>query len=187
MTIKESKLEGVFEIQLEAKEDFRGFFMRTYDDKIFEKYGINQNWVQEYHNLSLKKGTIRGLHFQLPPHTETKLVRVLQGKVLDVFIDLRKDSPTFGEWESAIISAENKKMIYIPRGFAHGLCSLSDNSMVLCKMDNYYEPNSEYQIKWNDPDLNIDWQLDGSPIVSPKDSVAKSFKEFIATHGAISL
>lgn len=186
MTIKESKLGGVFEIQLEAKEDFRGFFMRTYDDKIFEKYGINQNWVQEYHNLSLKRGTIRGLHLQLPPHSETKLVRAISGSSLDVFVDLRKNSPTFGQWSSVILSAENKKMIYIPRGFAHGLCSLEDNTMILCKIDNQYAPDAEYQIVWDDPDLHIDWQLNGaSPIVSPKDTNAKSLKEFIKTHSGI--
>ncbi len=180
MTIKESKIKGVFEIQLEAKEDFRGFFMRTYDDKVFEQNNINKNWVQEYHNLSLKKGTIRGLHFQLPPYAEAKLVRVLQGETLDVFVDLRNNSPTFGQWDSAIISAENKKMIYIPRGFAHGLCALTDNTMVLCKMDNHHNPDAERQIKWSDPDLNINWQLTGTPIVSPKDTNAKSFREFIA-------
>lgn len=185
MIIKEHEIKGVFEIQLEAKEDFRGFFMRTWDEPVFKKYGLNKNWVQEYHNLSLKKGTIRGLHFQLPPHGETKLVRALQGKTLDVFVDLRKNSPTFGKWGSAVISVENKTMMYIPRGLAHGLCALSDNAMVLCKMDNHYAPEAECQIKWDDRDLNIDWQLDEPPIVSPKDATAKSLKEFVKTHGGI--
>ena len=182
MTIKENRLKGVFEIQLEAKDDNRGFFMRTYDSKIFQEYGISRDWVQEYHNFSAKKGTIRGLHLQLPPHTETKLVRAVAGSTLDVFVDLRKDSPTFGKWDSIILSAENKKMVYIPRGFAHGLCSLTDNAMITCKMDNHYAPDSECQIKWNDPDLNIAWQIEGQPIVSEKDSKAGNFKDFIKKH-----
>jgi len=187
MIIKEGKIKGVFEIQLEAKEDYRGFFMRTYDNKIFQKYEIDRNWIQEYNNFSEKKGTIRGLHFQLPPYAETKLVRAIAGKTLDIFVDLRKNSPTFGKWGSAIISAENKKMIYIPRGFAHGLCSLTDNAMIICKMDNYYAPESEYQIKWNDQDLDIKWPIQGDPVVSEKDSNANSFKDFINTYGGIKL
>ena len=187
MIIKELALKGVFEIQLESKEDFRGFFMPTYDGAIFEKHGVNTTWVHEYHNLSLKKGTIRGLHFQLPPHAQTKMVRVIQGKTLDVFVDLRKGSPTFGQWGSAVISAENKKMIYVPKGFAHALCSLQNNTMVICKSDNHYAPESEYQLVWNDPDLGIDWQIKEPPIVSEKDARAKTFKDFITTHGSIDL
>lgn len=187
MTIKEHKIKGVFEIQLETKEDHRGFLMRTCDDKIFNKYGIDRNWIQEYQNLSVKKDTIRGLHFQLPPHTETKLVRAISGASLDVFVDLRKSSPTFGEYGSAIISAENKKMMYIPRGFAHGLCALTDNTMIICKMDNCFAPKSEYQIKWNDPDLNIKWPIAGEPIISEKDSKAKGFKDFVKSYGGIEI
>lgn len=185
MTIKEHHIKGVFEIQLEAKEDFRGFFMRTYDEPLFKQFGLGRQWVQEYHNLSLKKGTIRGLHLQLPPHSESKLVRVISGASLDVFVDLRKDSATFGQYGSVLLSAENKKMLFIPPGFAHGLCALEDNTMVLCKLDDNYAPESECQIKWSDPDLNIDWQLDSPPIVSQKDLNAKSLKEFIAEHVAI--
>ena len=186
MKIEEKNIKGVFEIQLAAKEDFRGFFMPTYNDAIFKKYGINDIWKEEYHNLSLKKGTIRGLHFQLPPYAQAKLVRVVQGTTLDVFVDLRKNSPTFGTWDSAILSFENKKMIYIPKGFAHGLCSLTDNTMVIGKIDNNHHPESEYQMQWNDKELNINWQLDGQPILSQKDASAKSLKEFITTHKAIS-
>lgn len=185
MIIKEGRIKGVFEIQLEVKEDFRGFLMETYDSEVFKKYGIDNNWVKEYQNCSLKKGTIRGLHLQLEPHAQAKLVRAVQGATLDVFVDLRKDSPTFGQWDSVTLSAENKKMVYVPRGFAHAFCSLTDNVMAICSMDNHFAPEAEYQIKWDDPDLHIDWQLDGPPIVSLKDSAAKSFKEFIAEHGAI--
>jgi len=185
MTIKATHIKGVFEIQLEAREDFRGFLMETDDERVFKKHGINATWVKEYQNSSLKKGTIRGLHLQLPPYAQAKLVRVIQGETLYVFVDLRKDSKTFGQWASALLSAENKKMLYIPRGFAHAFYSLADNTMAICKMDNPYSPESEYQIKWDDPDLNIDWQLEGAPIVSPKDSQSPSFKDFIKNYGGI--
>ena len=143
MIIIERKFKGVFEIQLEAHEDKRGFFMRVYDAQIFEKYKIHKKWVQENHSLSVEKGVIRGMHFQFPPHSETKLVRVTNGKIYDVFIDLRKGSSTFGQWDSIKLSADNKKMIYIPRGFAHGFCTLTKNCEVVYKVDNYYSPGSE--------------------------------------------
>lgn len=181
MTIKELNLSGVFEIRLETKEDHRGFFMRTYQEEFFKKNGINKEWIQEYQNFSAKKGTIRGLHFQLEPYSEAKLVRAIQGETLDVFVDLRKNSPNFGKWGSLILSPKNNNMIYIPRGFAHGLCSLSDNTMVICKLDNIYSPESECQIKWDDPDLKIDWHITEQPTISQKDSNAKSFKEFLNT------
>jgi dTDP-4-dehydrorhamnose 3,5-epimerase len=184
MLIKEKKLKGVFEINLEAREDRRGFFMRVYDDAIFKRYGIHRNWVQENHSLSTEKGTIRGFHFQFPPHAETKLVRVISGEVYDVILDLRKGSSTFGEWDSIRLSADNKRMIYIPRGFAHGMCTLTKNCVMLYKVDNYYAPESEGTIRWDDPDIGIDWPAD-NPILSEKDSTAKSFKEFVETHGGL--
>ena len=109
--IKERRIKGVFEIHLNPYEDERGFFMRVYDDIIFKKYKIHKKWVQENHSLSVEKGVIRGMHFQLPPHSEAKLIRVTNGEIYDVFIDLRKDSPTFGQWNSINLSADNKKMI----------------------------------------------------------------------------
>ncbi len=178
MLIKERRIRGVFEIQLDSHEDKRGFFMRIYDTQLFEEYKIHRKWVQENHSLSVEKGVIRGMHFQFPPHSETKLIRVVHGEIYDVFIDLRKDSPTFGQWDGIILSADNKKMIYIPRGFAHGFCTLTENCEILYKMDNYYSPNSEGSIKWNDPNLKIDWPVN-NPILSEKDLKAKSFKEFI--------
>jgi dTDP-4-dehydrorhamnose 3,5-epimerase len=178
LIIKKRKIKGVFEIQLQPHEDHRGFFMRSYDDKIFKEFDLHRNWVQENHSLSIDKNTIRGMHFQFPPHSETKLVRVVSGEIFDAFIDLRKDSPTFGSWDSIILSAENKKMIYIPRGFAHGNCSLSENSQLVYKVDNYYSPKSEGTIKWNDPDIGIKWPIK-NPIVSEKDDKADSFMDFI--------
>lgn len=184
MIIKERKFKGVFEIQLEPLEDKRGFFMRVYDDKIFKKYGIHRDWVHENHSLSVEKGVIRGMHFQFPPNTETKLVRVVHGEIYDVFIDLRKDSSTFGRWDSIKLSADNKKMIYIPKGFAHGFCTLTKNCEVLYKVDNYYVPESEGTIRWNDPDLGIHWPVTG-PILSEKDAKSKGFKEFVETQGGL--
>ena len=152
--------------------------MRVYDDKIFEEYGIHRNWVQENHSLSIEKGVIRGMHFQFPPHSETKLVRVISGKIYDVFIDLRKGSPTFGKWDSITLSAENKRMIYIPKGFAHGFCTLTKNTEIIYQMDNYYAPDNEGIIRWNDPDLGIDWPVN-DPILSERDSKAQTFNEFV--------
>jgi len=187
MLIKERRIKGVFEIQLNPHEDERGFFMRVYDTHIFEKYKIHRNWVQENHSLSVEKGVIRGMHFQLPPHSEAKLIRVVRGEIFDVFIDLRKNSPTFGQWDSIVLSADNKKMIYIPRGFAHGFCTLIENCEVVYKVDNYYSPEYEGNIKWNDLDLNIDWPIKNALTISEKDANAKSFKEFVDKYGGLEL
>jgi len=184
MVIKERRFKGVFEIQLEPLQDNRGFFMRVYDEEIFKKHGIHKNWVQENHSLSIEKGIIRGMHFQFPPHMEAKLVRVIRGEIYDVFIDLRKDSLTFGQWDSIKLSADSREMIYIPRGFAHGFCTLTKNCEVIYKVDNYYAPDSEGIIRWDDPDLAIKWPLN-NPILSEKDSKAKNFREFIEKHGGL--
>lgn len=186
MIIEERKIKGVFEIQLEPIGDKRGFFMRAYDKKIFKEHDLHRDWVQENHSLSGKKGIVRGLHFQFPPHAETKLVRVVNGEILDVFIDLRIDSVSFGTWDSIRLSADNKKLIYIPRGFAHGFCTLTENCEVVYKVDNYYSPDNEGSIIWNDPELNIDWP-EKDPILSEKDQRAESFKEFVEHHGGILL
>ena len=181
MQIKEKKIKGVFEIELETHEDHRGFFMRTYDDKLFQDHGLEQRWVQENHSYSKQKGTIRGLHFQFPPYAETKLIRAVSGKNFMVFVDLRKNSSTFGNWDKTIISEKNKKMLYVPSGFALGMCTLTDHSTLLYKMSNYYNPKSQGAIKWNDPDLRIKWPI-ANPILSERDSKAPSFKDFIKTY-----
>jgi len=185
MLIKEREIKGVFEIELEPQKDRRGFFMRTYDEMIFDKYKLQQKWVQENHSYAKIRGTIRGLHFQFPPFSEIKLVRVARGEVFAVFVDIRKGFSTFGQWGTVNLSEDNKKMLYIPKGFALGTCTLSDCCSMLYKMSDYYTPESQGVIKWNDPDLSIDWPVDNDPIISEKDENAKSFKEFIATHGSI--
>jgi len=178
MLIKERKINGVFEIQLKPQKDSRGFFMRVYDEKLFEKYRINKNWVQENHSFSSEKNTIRGMHFQFPPHAEAKLIRVINGAIYDVHIDLRKNSINFGQWDSIQLSRENNKMLFIPRGIAHGFCALTKNCEILYKMDNYYDSDFEGSILWNDQEIGIKWPVD-KPILSEKDLNAKSFREFV--------
>ena len=184
MEFKTKEIEGVFEIILKPHIDERGFFMRTFDDRIFCEAGLQFDWVQENHSRSEKKGIIRGLHFQLPPYTETKLVRCIRGSVLDVFVDLRKGSASFGEWDCIELSEGNRKMILIPRGFAHGFLTLTDISEVIYKVDNIFNPESERGIKWDDIDLAINWSTD-NPILSVKDSNNISFKEFIKLYKSL--
>jgi dTDP-4-dehydrorhamnose 3,5-epimerase len=182
MIIKEREIKGVFEIELAPHEDDRGSFMRTFDKKILKAWGLDRDWVQENQSFNKTRGTVRGLHLQLHPCAETKLVRMVKGKILDVYLDLRKGSPTFGKWGSTILSSNNRKALFIPRGFGHGMCTLSDNCFMVYKVDNYYNPNSEVIIAWNDPDLGINWPLEGIPLLSEKDSKAGSFKEFVKRH-----
>jgi len=186
MKILKKELEGVFEIILEPIIDQRGYFMRVYDNNKFKEKGINFEWVQENHSRSEKKGVIRGLHFQFPPFAETKLIRCIKGSIFDVFVDLRKNSPTFGQWDSVILSEENKKMILIPRGFAHGFCTLTDGCEVIYKVDNYFAPDYEGGIIWNDSSLKIDWPCE-NPTLSDKDKKNLTFAEFVNKYGGIEL
>lgn len=181
MDFIEKKIKGVFEIVPSPIEDHRGFFMRVYDKKDFADRGLERDWVQENHSRSLEKGTIRGLHFQLPPFSETKLVRCVRGAVLDVFVDLRKKSDTFGHWDAVELSEINKKMIFIPKGFAHGYCSLDQGSEVIYKVDSIYSPQHEVGLLWNDPDLKIEWSVK-NPVLSEKDQRNFTFKEFISKY-----
>src|SRR3989344_208194 len=185
MIIKEGKFKGTFEIQLEPFEDERGFFMRAYDKKIFAKYGIDKEWVQENHSLSKEKGTVRGLHFQYPPHTESKLVRVSSGEIFFAFVDLRKKSATFGEWGSVILSAEKKNMFLIPRGCAAGMCTLTENCNFHYRVDNYYSKEQEDNISWNDPDIGIKWPIKKAKVISDRDRRAQSFKDFLKNEGGL--
>jgi dTDP-4-dehydrorhamnose 3,5-epimerase len=185
--IKERKLAGAYEISLSPIQDERGFFMRAFDANLFREAGLGRIWVQENHSRSERKGIIRGLHFQFPPFAETKLVRCIRGAVFDVFVDLRKDSPTFGQWDGLELSEANKKMIFIPRGFAHGFCTLSEESEVLYKVDNVYNREHEGGLLWSDPDLGIEWPLEGEPILSEKDRGNMTLQTFIETHQAIAI
>jgi len=170
MEIVETEIPGVYLIRLAAREDERGYFMRTYDREIFARHGLETEWVQENQSRSVIQGTLRGLHFQRGQAAETKLVRVLSGSVLDVAVDIRKGSPTFGRHVCAELSAENRTALYIPRGFAHGFCTLAPNSVVSYKVDNFYSPELEGGLLWSDPLLNIRWPMPGEPAcLSEKD------------------
>ena len=186
MEIKERRIKGVYEITLKPKGDNRGFFMRTFDNEIFKKHGLERLWVQENHSSSSNMGVVRGLHFQLPPYAETKMVRCINGAILDVFVDLREDSETFGQWDSIELSAENKKMIYIPRGFAHGFCTLTEHSEVVYKVDNFYNPEKERGLLWNDPEININWPVSEAAL-SQKDKTNMTISAFKKEYQSIKL
>ncbi len=168
MEFHELEIAGLFEIILKPHVDERGFFMRAYDIEEFKKHGLNREWVQENHSRSERKGIIRGLHFQVEPFSETKLVRCVRGEIFDVVVDLRKGSRTFGKWHGINLSEENKKMFFIPRGLAHGFCTITEISEVVYKVDNFYSPEHERGLLWNDPDIAIDWPVT-NPILSAKD------------------
>jgi dTDP-4-dehydrorhamnose 3,5-epimerase len=178
MEIKELEIPGVFEITLNPIGDNRGFFMRTYDVATFTQAGLHREWLQENHSRSQSKGIIRGLHCQLPPFSETKLVRCIRGAIFDVAVDLRKNSPSFGKWVGLELSEANKKMLYIPRGFAHGFCTLTDESEVVYKVDNVYSREHEVGLLWSDKDINIGWPT-AAPVLSEKDRCNISLQEYI--------
>ena len=150
--------------------DARGFFSEVYSKSALAGAGINMEFVQDNHSRSARKGTIRGLHFQTQPFGQDKLVRVTRGSILDVAVDLRRASPTYGQHVSAVISAANWTQILVPIGFAHGFCTLEDDTEVLYKVSNVYAPANDGGVIWNDPDIGIDWPLDGAePVLSDKD------------------
>ncbi|MBT3356148.1 dTDP-4-dehydrorhamnose 3,5-epimerase [bacterium] len=180
MDFIKTKLAGSFLIEPKTFEDQRGFFLESYSKKIFEENGINDDFIQDNHSLSVEKGVLRGLHFQLSPNAQSKLVRVVAGSVFDVIVDLRKDSKTFGQWQGFELSAKNKKMLYVPRGFAHAFCTLEENTEFVYKVDNFYAPESDSGIIWNDRTLAIDWPIEGEPVISEKDGKLQTFEEFKA-------
>jgi len=155
--------------------DARGFFFESYNRQAFQAAtGLDVDFVQDNHSKSAK-GVLRGLHFQLPPKAQGKLVRVVAGEVFDVAVDIRRNSPTFGHWVGEILSADNKKQFWIPPGFAHGFVTLSESAEFLYKTTDYYAPEFERCIRWDDPALAIDWQLDVPPLVSAKDAEGQDF------------
>lgn len=155
-------------IEPQVHGDSRGFFMESYSQAAFAEYGIDISFVQDNHSLSVQSGIIRGLHYQLNPHAQTKLVRVTTGAIYDVAVDIRTHSATFGQWVGVILSEANKRQLLIPRGFAHGFCTIVPNTQVLYKVDAMYAPELDRGILWNDPALGIDWPT-ASPILSDKD------------------
>jgi dTDP-4-dehydrorhamnose 3,5-epimerase len=172
MKIIETSLPGLLVIEPRVFEDARGYFFETYQTERYKEAGINTNFIQDNESKSLR-GVVRGLHYQLAPWSQAKLVRVVQGRVFDVAVDLRKGSPTFGQWFGFELSEQNKKQMFVPRGFAHGFSVLSETAVFSYKCDNIYNREAERSINPNDPTLKINWNLEGAePIVSEKDKVA---------------
>jgi dTDP-4-dehydrorhamnose 3,5-epimerase len=178
MEILTTNLSGLLIIKPDVYSDERGYFFEAYNKAAFEAAGIDADFVQDNESCSAK-GVLRGMHMQKEPHSQGKLVRVTSGAVLDVAVDLRKDSPTYGQWSSIVLSGENKLMYWIPAGFAHGFLTLEDKTVFAYKCSGLYNKSAEVSIKWNDPDLNIEWGVE-NPILSEKDKRAGSFKEFSA-------
>jgi dTDP-4-dehydrorhamnose 3,5-epimerase len=174
MKFVETKLKGAFLIDLELLEDERGFFARTCCRKEFEQHGLNSDWVQCNISYNKRKGTLRGMHYQVDPYAEVKLVRCTMGAIYDVIIDLRRDSKSYGQWIAAELSAENRKMIYIPQGFAHGFQTLVDNSEIFYQMSAFYAPECARAVRWNDPQFNIQWP-EAERTISEKDQTIKDF------------
>ncbi|HEY6765692.1 MAG TPA: dTDP-4-dehydrorhamnose 3,5-epimerase [Candidatus Sulfotelmatobacter sp.] len=162
-----ASLKGAFLLEPRVFEDARGFFFESYNQEAMAGAGIADPFVQDNHSCS-QKNVLRGLHYQIE-QPQGKLVRVAAGEILDVAVDLRRSSTTFGKWEAVCLSGENKRMFWIPVGFAHGFCVKSETAHVLYKATDFYAPQHERTLAWDDPDLGIDWQLDGAPIVSAKD------------------
>lgn len=150
--------------------DHRGFFSEVYSDKLLADLGIDARFVQDNHSLSAETGVVRGLHYQLAPMAQDKLIRVVRGAIVDVAVDIRRGSPTFGKHVACVLSAENWKQMFVPSGFAHGFATLEPNTEVLYKVTNYYSPGHERGVRWNDPKLGIDWQVgDGDAVLSERD------------------
>ena len=175
MIFKETKLKGAFIIEPERIEDERGFFARTFCQKEFEVNGLNPNLVQCSVSFNKKKGTLRGMHYQTAPHEETKLVRCTRGTIYDVILDLRPTSPTFKQWVSVELTGENRRMVYIPEGLAHGFQTLQDETEVLYQMSEFYNPEAARGVRWNDPSFEVQWP--SKPlVVSRKDASYLDFQ-----------
>ena len=187
MKILKKNIEGIFEIIPESHNDFRGFLVRIWDDKIFEEAGLKSKWVQESHSHTKKKNTVRGFHIQFPPHGEAKLIRVVKGEVKWVVVDMRKNSKTFGQWESVVLTDKLKNVLYVEKGFANGSITLSDGVDLVIKADNYFNQELGTGINWKDKDLNIKWGLSNGekPIISERDDNYPSFREFKAKYGGV--
>lgn len=176
MQIEETPIKDLIIVKPKVFPDDRGFFYEAYNAKTFKELGLDVKFVQDNISLS-QKGVLRGIHFQKPPFAQGKLVQVLKGAVLDVAVDLRKNSPSYGQHFSYVLSEENKTQLYVPEGFGHGFVTLEDETLFSYKCTNFYNKESEGGIFWNDKDLNIDWQIE-NPIISEKDQMAQSFADF---------
>lgn len=179
-----TRIPGVYIIEPKVFGDHRGYFMESFSKREFERLGLPTNFVQDNESFTASKGTLRGLHFQNEPMSQAKLVRVLQGAVLDVAVDLRKGSPTYLQWVSVKLSEENKRMFYIPRGFAHGFVTLTDQVKFVYKVDRLYSVEQDRSIRFDDPSIGVEWGI-VNPILSTKDQNAPLLKDSDCnfTHG----
>ena len=175
MKIQTTELEGVLIIEPQVFSDARGYFLETYNARALAETGISEQFVQDNHSQS-KRSVLRGLHYQ-KTKPQGKLIRVLQGEIFDVVVDLRPESSTYGKWSGFNLSAREQKIVWIPKGFAHGFYTLSETADVIYKVTEFYAPQDERVILWNDPDLAIRWPLKGEPILSEKDKAGHSFRE----------
>ena len=175
MKITSTRLPGVLLIEPKVFGDARGFFFESWNEREFERAGIKARFVQDNHSRS-EEGVLRGLHYQVQ-QPQGKLIRVVQGEIFDVAADIRRSSPTFGQWHGSRLSAHAKNMLWVPVGFAHGFCVLSDFAEVLYKATDFYAPEHERSIAWNDPELRIDWPLSGAPLLSPKDAAGLRLRD----------
>ena len=176
INVTNTSIDGVYIIEPKAFGDNRGWFMESYSKRDMEAAGINVDFVQDNRSYSAKKGIIRGLHFQRNPMAQAKLVTCLRGAILDVAVDLRKDSPTYKQWISVELTAENRKELFIPKGFAHGFLTLTDDVEIMYKCDEFYSPEHDGGIRFDDPDIGVDWGIT-DPILSEKDTNAPFLKD----------
>jgi dTDP-4-dehydrorhamnose 3,5-epimerase len=176
MNMIETELKGVYIIEPEAFGDNRGWFMETYSKLKFEKLGINIEFVQDNHSYSSQKGILRGLHFQNSPKAQTKLICCTRGSILDVAVDIRKGSPNYLKWVSVELSADNHRQLFIPKGFAHGFLTLTDDVEIQYKVDEFYAPEQDRGIRFNDPDIGVNWGIE-TPVMSQKDMSSPLLKD----------
>jgi dTDP-4-dehydrorhamnose 3,5-epimerase len=179
MEVKQFPIAGLVEFTPRLFADDRGHFFETFSARLMAQAGADAQWVQDNQSNS-KKGVLRGLHFQRPPHAQAKLVRVGRGRALDVAVDLRRDSPTYGQHQLVELTAERGNMFYIPAGFAHGFMALEDETIFLYKCSDYYAPSAEGGLRWDDADLNINWGTEVAPLVSGKDDELPLLKDFVS-------
>ncbi|MBL3560634.1 dTDP-4-dehydrorhamnose 3,5-epimerase [Rhodovulum sulfidophilum] len=172
MKIEEASLPGVRMLRPRRHGDHRGFFAETYSQRAYAALGVGATFVQDNHSVSAAVGTVRGLHFQAPPAAQAKLVRCGRGAIFDVAVDIRRGSPTYGRWAGYTLSAENGAQLYIPVGFAHGFATLEPDSEIIYKCSDYYAPETEGALRWDDPDIGIKWPLTSASVLSEKDAAA---------------
>lgn len=178
MKIETTPLPGVVILTPARHGDNRGFFSETWNRTRLAEAGIDIDWVQDNQSLSATPGTVRGLHFQTPPHAQDKLVRCGRGRLFDVAVDIRRGSPTYGRWTGAELSAENGRQLLVPKGFAHGFVTREPDTEILYKCSDSYAPDCDAGLRWNDPDIGVDWGLSGDPVLSGKDAEAPFLREF---------